>query len=206
MSDAIVIDIKWGKIATVLASATKLAAITEREFKVAARRSGLQIAALMRSKIQGGVPPPNAAMTAQMKGSTKPLVDSGRLFKAITSEVESDYLGQDILVGVKRSHEAANVASVVHDGRRQRVTRKMAMLFRVLWMASRGRPIVVRSPRGQRLLAASKGIIPPLREGSTLVVPPRPFALLTLQDPRVRGIVELEYREALRRAWDKVQR
>ena len=42
---------------------------------------------LIRKKISDGVPPPNAQSTIDRKGSSKPLVDTGQLRKAVTARV-----------------------------------------------------------------------------------------------------------------------
>ena len=155
----------------------------------------------MRQKIQGGIDPPNADMTRDMKGSSKPLFDSGRLSKSITSESGGSIGDFEIRVGVKRSNAAANVAKIVHDGSSQTVTRRQEVLFKMLWLASIGRKVNIKSARGQELLAQSKGTIAPIKEGQTLVIPPRPFALTTLRDPRVKQIVESEFKDALKRTF-----
>jgi len=48
---------------------------------------GQFLVGLIRKKITDGVPPPNAQSTIDRKGSSKPLVDTGQLRKAITSWV-----------------------------------------------------------------------------------------------------------------------
>lgn len=176
-----------------------------KQYSVAGRTAGLKLAAIMRQKIQGGIPPPNAQMTIDIKGSSKPLVDSGRLFKAITSESGGSVKDFNIRVGVKRSHKLANVAAIVHDGRKQTVTRRQQVLFRALYFASIGRKITVRSARGRALLSEAKGVITPIKEGETLVIPPRPFAAETLNDPRARQIVEAEFRNALKRTFEALK-
>ena len=193
------VKIKWFPIVVAMGSSEKVRAALDTEFKKAGRRSGQKIAALMRRKIRGGVSPANAKMTTDSQGATKPLADRGRLFKAVTFTSSGGSFGDmEIRVGVMRTHAMANVAKIVHDGRTQTVTRRMSLMFRMLWLASIGRPVSLRSERAQQLLASSKGRFSPLKEGEQLVHPSRPFALLTLTDPRTKKWSKMSTREALK--------
>jgi len=200
------ISIDFEKIAKAFVSGPLVFQSTlSREYVRAGKVSGAKLAALMRQRVQGGMAPPNTDMTKDIKGSSKPLVDSGRMFKAITSESGGSLTNFEIRVGVKRTHAAANVAKIVHDGAKQTVTRRQEVLFKMLWLASIGRKVNIRSERGRAILAQSKGTIAPIKEGQTLVIPPRPFALDTLRDPRTKLIVEAEFKEALKRTFVKLK-
>lgn len=168
----------------------------QKHYKMAARRVGLAVAAIMRKKIRGGVGPPNAPMTKEIKGSTKQLVDTGRLFKAVTFKVEG-YYSERIHVGVMRTNAAANIARIVHEGANVTVTKRMSILFKVLNSYTRGKPATLKGERAEQLASSAKGIIPALREGTVLVIPPRPFAAETMADPKVKMIVQNEFRRAL---------
>lgn len=48
---------------------------------------GEQVTAWIRARIVAGIDPPNATSTILAKGSTKPLIDHGQLYRAISYEV-----------------------------------------------------------------------------------------------------------------------
>lgn len=195
--------VSLGKV--LLAGPDKFRAQLRKELSKAGRLAGLKIKAIMRQKIREGIAPKNADMTKDIKGSTKSLVDTGRLFKAITSQSGGSLDDFEIRVGVKRSNEAANIAKIVHDGNVQTITRKQEVLFKMLWLASVGRRVTLRSERGRQILAQAKGVIAPLKEGQVVVIPPRPFGLITLRDPRVKQIVNEEFNLALAETFKKLK-
>jgi phage gpG-like protein len=53
----------------------------------AAARMGLRVTSAIRSGIRAGIEPVNAPATIAKKGSSKPLVDTGRLLRAVTYRV-----------------------------------------------------------------------------------------------------------------------
>ena len=175
----------------------------QKEFNIAALVVGTKITAKMRKVIQGGVSPENSQFTQQIKGSSKSLVDEGRLFKAITHRVTKDSTGlpNAIYIGVIRSSSSANVARIVHGGAKIRVTRRMQILFGVLAAISRGKDRRTTSPRAEELRSrATTATFFPLREGTELVIPPRPFAAITFADPAVRSDAQRRFANALRKA------
>jgi len=206
MTTNVTIDIDLTPLGKNLLSQQKTKTVVSKHLGKAATKVGLGVAAKMRQRIRAGVGPANSQMTTDMKGSSKQLADTGRLFKAINFRIERGRTGDTIRVGVFRTSKAANVAKIVHDGTTQQVTHRMALFFRVLWLASRGRSVVVKSARGQELLSRSKGQIPRLREGQTLVIPPRPFAAETIQDPKTKTFIEQTYQKALFEAWEQLQK
>jgi len=203
--ETIEVKLKWFPIVSVLKSPNTFKTKLEAEYARAGKIVGLKIAALMRKKIRERKNyEKNAGMTIDMKGSSKPLVDSGRLFKAVTFTSVSSLKGPSVTVGVFRTSDAANVARIVSAGATIVVTPKMSRLFKALHAASMGRGGSIKSERGNELLAKSKGTIPALNVGTTLVIPPRNFALATLKDPALAVIVEKEFSEALGRALAKM--
>ena len=181
-----------------------------REYSIAGRRVGIVLAKEMRAVIRGGHMPDNHPVTVAFKrGSSKPLAGTtGRLFKAITYKVSgvSDR-NNVVLVGVMRSNGAANVARIVHEGTKIKVTPRMSLLFKAVLSAARGKG-AVRSARGQELLNdfddATGGMIAPFRVGTTLIIPPRPFAKVVLENPKTRRLITREYSKALERAVAKL--
>lgn len=197
MAEFIKVKIKWFPMVSALKSPNTFKKKLEKNYEIAGRRVGLKLAALMRRKIRKGVMPPNSGMTTDMKGSSKPLVDEGRLFKAVAFISSASVKGPSVTIGVFRTAKEANVARIVSIGATIVVTPKMSRMFKALHAASTGRSMTLKSERANELLAKSKGTIPPLRVGTTLVIPPRSFALAVLKDPLTATIVEKEFSEAL---------
>ena len=148
-----------------IAGPTKFNKELRKQYSFAGRVAGLKLAALMRAKIRGGIDPANAQMTIDIKGSSKSLVRSGRLFKAVTSESGGTLKTFSIAIGVKRTHKAANIAAILHDGRKQTVTKRQEVFFKALWLASIGRKITLRSDAARDMLAEAKGTIAPIKDG-----------------------------------------
>lgn len=163
-------------------------ASTEAELAKAAVAVGMLGERMMRKVIQGGVDPPNRPMTIALKrgNKPKPLVNTGRLWKSITSTViMAGRMPAEIHIGVKRTEPKSNIAAKLHDGFSFTVTRRMAFMFMLLSLKSKGRRVVLTSARAKELgdlLRSSKPLYP-LVEGSTIVVPPRPFAKIVANDP-----------------------
>lgn len=200
MSETISVNLKWFPIVKALRSPNKYRSHLQTEYSRAGRIVGMKVAAVMRKKIRSGSFAPNAGMTKDMKGSSKPLVDEGRLFKAITWVSNATIKGPVISVGVMRASDAANVAMIVSKGATIVVTPRMSGLFKALHAASTGKKMTLKSERANELLAKSKGVIPALQVGTTLIIPPRSFALETLKDPIVATIIEKEFSTAVLRA------
>jgi len=127
----------------------------------------------------------NAPLTAWIKGSTKPLVDTGQLFQAITSKVVSYGRAE---VGVARTARAANTAATVHEGAVVRVTPRMRAMFRALADVSRGKrdPSSLRG-RAAALYARRKKGWKPLKDSTTHIrIPARPFIREVVESPAVQ--------------------
>lgn len=191
-------------VITAFTKPAKFRAALKLQYNRAALVIGRSVAAMMRRTIRGGVAPPNAPMTTDMKGSSKPLVDRFQLGKAITHKVSGPY-NNIVAVGVMRTHAKANVALIVSEGTTITVTKRMALLFKILNAASRGRPVKVTSARGQELLAMSKHEIPALNEGTILTIPPRPFADITAKNPALKELVVKQYKAAIARAIEQMK-
>lgn len=199
MAVEVKVEIKGFPIISAMKSPNVVRKKIKKAYRIAGFVVGRAIVKMMRKTITGGVAPTNKGMTRSMKGSSKPLVDSGRLLKAITHKVGGPY-HNEVAIGVMRSNASANVAAIVATGAQINVTKRMATLFKVLHAASTGKPARVTSARGQELLAQSKGVIPALREGTTLNIPPRPFHKITAKDPKLKGLIRMTYTKALQDA------
>ena len=205
MADPVVtVELKEFPILKALGSFGKVKKALAKEYGIAGRRVGINLAKEMRKVIRSGMAPPNSKLTIGFKGGkSKPLVGAtpSRLFKAVTYKVSgvSDR-NNVILVGVMRMHGMANVAKIVHEGASITVSKRMSLLFRTVIAASRGKG-TVRSVRGQELLEEFKdNNVNAPNPGTELIIPPRPFAKVVMQSPKTRVLIINEYKAALARA------
>jgi hypothetical protein len=111
-----------------------------------------------RALIRGGAYAPNSPMTIILKGSSKPLLDRGDLFQAITYEVESSYVVQ---VGVIKARlkgpDALDIAWILHEGATINVEQH-PKVRRKLWAMLRERMAglaKMRKPRREVTLKAA---------------------------------------------------
>lgn len=149
----------------------------------------------MRKTIKAGVPPSNAGLTRFIKGSSKPLVDSGQLFGAITAKRVGPLA---VFVGVLRSDKAFNVAVTVHNGAHIRVTDRMRGMFFALWLASTGKmdPAKLKGAAAE-LWARRKGNWKPLGEGKAMItIPRRPFVEITFADGSMKKRMTRNFKRA----------
>ncbi len=120
----------------------------------------------------------NADLTILLKGSDRPLVDSGQLVKSIASDVRRWDL---VLIGVLRNRVVTDkrgqkvgvkvIARALHDGATFKVTDKMRRLF--FWLAFGNDD--------------TKGVVKPLSpKTKTIVVPPRPFMAAALTNRLIK--------------------
>lgn len=135
--------------------------------------NGLTATAMIRKNIQNGNYAENAPLTTLIKGSSKPLVDRGDLFQAVTHMVMND---TDVVSGIMKTDKAYNIAVAIHDGQTVQVTPAMRGMFYVLWLASTGQmPESKLSGRAAELYRRNQDW-KPLRASTTrLVTPARPF-------------------------------
>ena len=139
----------------------------------------------IRSTIQSGVEPKNAALTQAIKGGDKPLVDSSALFANITSKVVDDWT---VFVGTLRTNKTYNVAKNVHDGMTITVTPRMRGLFFRLWKASQdARFAEGLEGRAAALYERYQGWLPLNPSTESIVIPARPYINKTFEDSGLRG-------------------
>lgn len=120
----------------------------------------------------------NAALTAFIKGSEKPLVDHGDLFGSITYEVINPFT---VFSGVLRQDEEGfNIAIALHDGFQTRVTAQMRGMFLYLWKVSEGQaPASALTGRAAELWARRPGGWLPLGSDTTVITTPgRPWVTI----------------------------
>ena len=193
----VVIDKGWDKYATAL-SGVKLNTRTKAHLNRASKRIGLMAVKQVRAAIKGSGFEPNAPLTVAIKGSTKPLVDKGDLFQAITFEVVN---ATTVFVGVLQTDRFYNVALNLHEGVEIGVTHAMRQLFHFLWQASVGKIKASElSPRGQQLFERFKDWRPLKEETRAIVIPGRPFMEKAFEDTGLRLMVQLEWQKAINAA------
>jgi hypothetical protein len=147
--------------------------VARKNIRKATALNGKIIEAAVRKVIQSGKLKANAPLTIAIKGSSKPLVDHGGLFQAVTSHVVDDFT---VFVGVLRSSPAHRLVEMLHEGVVISVTPAMRGMFFMLWRASigeidpnrltgRAAELWARMPRDWKPLATDtkKIVIPPRR-------------------------------------------
>jgi len=78
------------KPAELMRREAKAVANGERTARVAAERLGLAVVAAVQERIAEGIAPPNAPATQAAKGSSTPLIDTGRLRQSISHVVSEE--------------------------------------------------------------------------------------------------------------------
>jgi len=149
----------------------------------------------IRKTIQAGVSPPNAGLSKFIKGSSKPLVDNGDLFKAITAKKVAPLA---VFVGVLRSNRSFNVGVTIHNGATIRVTDKMRGMFNALALASAGRldPSKLKG-RAKELWAKRSGGWKPLAAGKGVItIPKRPFIEITFSSSAMKKKMQRNFKKA----------
>lgn len=169
----------------------------------ATKRNALDLRRQLRQEIKAGVPPSNAKLTASIKRSTKPLVDHGDLWKAITSVAPT---WDQAFAGLLRTDpKSYNIGVTVHDGAAIKVTPKMRGLFAALARAYqtgkadhlRGRALELweRNPRVKwRALSPATKVI---------TIPARPFVRYAVKDQALRKRIMDRWKEAVTAAMAK---
>ena len=150
----------------------------------ATKKNGLMMVKAIRQTIKGGAFEPNKALTVAIKGSTKPLVDRGDLFQAITYKMYGD---TTVFVGVLKTNGEYNIAAMLHEGTAIKVTKAMRGLFFILWQASEGKVDPARlTGRATELFERMSSGWKPLKESTTtIVVPARPFIKVSFDNPEL---------------------
>jgi hypothetical protein len=181
----------WKKLSIVIAPATlttKGRTIIQKANGIA----GLYAVRAIRQKVRSGDYTPNAPLTISIKGSSKQLVDSGNLFKAITHQMVDPFT---VWVGVKFTSDIYNIATALHEGVTIKVTDRMRGLFDILFRTYKGKVSPSKlTGRAKELweMSKNKEFFPLKPSTSQIVIPPRPFIRDAIEDPdlhvRVRQI------------------
>jgi hypothetical protein len=188
-------------------------ALDPKRFKAALRRNmrkasilnGKIVEAAIRSAIRGGGFEKNAALTVMIKGSSKPLVDRGELFKAITSVVIGD---AKVFIGVVQTNEFYDLAMAIHDGANVKVTPAMRGLFFVLWQASIGKmdPTKLSGRAAELWERAPGGWLPLKASTSNIIIPERRFIESAFEDGALKDQILANWNMAFKATMREVAR
>ena len=199
----------------------------ERYVGHATKLNAYLVARRIRKAIKDRIPPGNADLTAAIKRSTKPLVDRGDLWKAVTIQVVDWKTGFAGLLRTARTstgEELVNLGVILHEGTSIRVTDRMRRMFRALARATNPTPPKhVKTRAGRRLYrgmasdaAANKYLRgrarelydrnpdvrwKPLAASTTVIrIPGRPFLRDALEDQGLRAEILKNWSDAVARA------
>lgn len=192
------LDTGWARLASALSPRARKE--VAKACDIAVERAALVAVKLLRAEIQQGTYEKNADLTITIKGSTKPLVDKGRLFQSIGHQriKRATYFVGVLksravrMRGVEGGVDYLNVARIIHDGATIPVTPKMRSMFKALWLATRDKksrgagetwkrmPMTkLRSKRAkylaQRARRRGATIFPLSPSTSAIRIPSRPF-------------------------------
>lgn len=146
----------------------------------------------------------NRLLTINIKGSTKPLVDSGDLFQAITSVKIDIYTA---FAGVLRTSGLFNIAQIVHEGVKLPVTSQMRGMFILLSRASAGKFNPAKlTGRAADLWKRSEMWWPLKPSTTSIVVVGRPFVTITFNDPKVKAKIRDNWEYALATVFADIRR
>lgn len=160
-------------------------------------RNGAAGKKLVRQAIKAATFDNNAPLTAFIKGSTKPLVDRGDLWQAVTMKQPS---WDTVFIGILQSDGASNIAELLHEGGTIRVTDKMRAMFLALHLAGEGKLDPSKlTGRAAELWARrpARGWLPIAEGTSTIKIPPRPFIREPLSNPSFAALVRANWEQAL---------
>lgn len=164
-----------------------------REIKKATAKNGLIAEGAVKENINKGNFAANQPLTTALKGSSRPLVDSGDLVKAITNRPFTF----QVVIGVLRKVAKRNkltgkidniqdIAAILHNGITISVTPKMRRLFFAL---------ADENPKIKPLNPKTK----------VIVIPARPFMEAAVA-PTMLKIYQLNWEEAVQRALKGIEK
>lgn len=150
---------------------------------------------------------PNKTLTILVKHSATPLVDTGQLYQSIAF---AEKTWDEFIVGVNRKTSwkgnEVNLAKLLHEGGRIKITKAMRNMFFLLWAkamgftlekgriiySDKGDPIQL-SQRAQELWNRNKVWFPLPKNQNFIQIPKRPFLKYAFSNAY--------YRKSIRRIW-----
>jgi hypothetical protein len=173
----------------------------------ATQQNAVFLATAMRKTIQTSEGlSPNAQLTMDIKGSSKPLVGiDSDLFNGITHKRINSFAA---FAGVLRTNEAFNVAVGAHEGFTMAVTPKIRGLFWFLHLASTGQiPPSRLTGRAAELFQRKSSGWKPLAESTTqIVIKGRPFVTITLANQALKDRMYRNWHRAMGFVWRDMKR
>ena len=182
----------WDRVKA-YAVAGKFSVELKKNLAKATKLNAMYLRKHIRKQLRSGMKPPNAPLTVAVKGSSKPGIDKGELFKAITYKVLTPYTAE---VGVLKGDKNANIAIAFHEGATIPVTPAMRGLFAALASASQGKATHL-GPRAQELFGRYKSWKPLLPSTTHIKIPGRPFIKQALEDPLAKMKIYGNWHQAL---------
>lgn len=149
----------------------------------------------IRNELKTGMSPRQSALSAYIKGSSKPGIDNADLFKAVTS---TKMKLMTYFVGVLRTNGAFNIAELVHFGATIEVTPAMRGMFFMMWLVDKGRmPESSLSGRAAELYRRRKGGWKPLKRSTTrIVIPERRFVTRAMANATLKKKIARNFARA----------
>lgn len=163
-----------------------------RRVELATKKNALVAEGAIKRAINSGQFDRNSVITIAMKGSSRPLVDTGALVASINHDVPKwDVAFIGVLrsrkvprkgKGKARAYDILNVAFVLHEGASIKVTPKMRRFFAAM----------ARENPGQWF---------PIRKGTSVIqIPRRPFLEAAFEDSRLALKYRRNWEDAVQRA------
>lgn len=193
----------------------------ERNLLRAGERIGRQAQARVRRAIRAGDFAPNSPITVILKGSSKPLVDTGALFQSITFDQPDPWTVRVGVLRARAGEKQVNIAAILHEGATIDVQAHPEVRAKV-WAMIRQRLGDVGKLKGARkgaVISASAMIgmkpmtpgrkkalnaffasqpKPPSTGKKVWVIPARPYILQPLSDPGFGKWAAGEWGDAVR--------
>lgn len=180
--------------------------ILQNKMHAATRKNAALGARAMRSVIQNGIAPPNAALTILIKKSSKPLVGlENELFSSISGHVLDPYTA---FAGVPKLSKRFELASILHNGITIQVTPAMRGMFFFLWKAASGEmdPGKLEGRAAELFRIQPRGWKPLLPSTTAIVIPARPWVQKAFDDAEFKRTVVENWQMALRSTYAEIAR
>lgn len=194
-------DKGWKRMARAVDS-KRFSAQVRKHVALETRRNAQRAVKAIRKNIKSGDFEKNAPLTIHIKGSSKPLIDNGDLWKALAIDVSA---WNQAFVGILKSDRMYDIAAFLHEGGTVRVTDRMRAMFRMLWFVSQGGDPGILTGRARELWERQPGGWYPLKESTTAIrVPGRPFITKVFSDAAFKNEMEAAWERAIERAFKAV--
>lgn len=202
------LDLRGFKAFRAALGSSRVNRVIQKNMRRRTQEIGLRAQKAVRYDIRSGeILPPLAGLTLSIKSpKTKPLVDRGDLWQAVTSKV-IDW--STVFVGVLQSNGVYNIAKALHDGVSITVTQRMRNLFFLLWLTSFGKrdPALLADRAAEiwaRVSRTKQLILPIADTTSTIVIPSRPFIRRTFEQEGMAVMARQLWEQGLQDAMNEL--